>query len=81
MASGSPSASRGSRPDIAMIHRDGTGLRYLTDDSHVDVQPRWHPDGRRIAFISRRSGKLELWIINRDGSGLEQITHTRTGAA
>ncbi len=41
------------------------------------LQPRWHPDGRRIAFISRRSGKLELWIINRDGSGLEQITHTQ----
>ena len=37
----------------------------------------WDPDGRRIAFISRRSGKLELWIINRDGSGLEQITHTQ----
>ena len=70
-------ASLGSRPDIAMIHRDGTRLRYLTDDSHVDAQPRWHPDGRRIAFISRRSGKVELWIINRDGSGLEQITHTQ----
>jgi Tol biopolymer transport system component len=70
-------ASRGSRSDIAMIHRDGTGLRYLTDDSHLDLQPRWHPHGTRIAFISRRSGKLELWIINRDGSGLEQITHTQ----
>jgi Tol biopolymer transport system component len=70
------SSSRVSSSDILMIHRDGTGLRYLTEGSHQDIQPRWHPDGERIAFISRRSGKRELWIINRDGSGLEQITDT-----
>ena len=69
-------ATRGSRLEIATIRRDGTGLHYLTEDAYQDMQPRWSPDGKRIAFVSGRSGKQELWIINQDGSGLEQVTHT-----
>jgi Tol biopolymer transport system component len=37
---------------------------------------RSSPDGFRIAFYSDRSGKYEIWTINRDGSGLRQITRT-----
>ena len=39
-----------------------------------DAQPAFSPDGRRIAFISDRSGSENLWIANPDGSGSRQVT-------
>ena len=30
--------------------------------------PVWSPDGSQIAFMTDRSGKWELWIMNADGS-------------
>ncbi len=43
-------------------------------DNYRYTWPRWSPDGKRIAFTSNRSGSPEVWGINRDGSGLQQIT-------
>ena len=68
--------AQGSHEDLFVIRRDGTGLRQLTDDPYKDRQPRWSPDGKRIAFFSDRSGKWEIWTINSDGSGLQQLTYT-----
>jgi Tol biopolymer transport system component len=48
----------------------------LTDDLHKDRLPRWSPDGKRLAFYSDRSGRYEIWTINADGSGLQQMTFT-----
>ena len=62
--------------DIFVAAPDGSGMRQLTDDAHRDRAARWSPDGSRIAFYSDRSGKYEVWTINRDGSGLRQITST-----
>ena len=40
-----------------------------------DVQtPVWSPDGRRIAFLSRRDGNKELYVMNADGSGQRRLT-------
>jgi hypothetical protein len=43
-----------------------------------NIDPTWSPDGSRIAFVSNRSGSLEIWVINADGSGLRQITDDGT---
>ncbi len=32
-----------------------------------DRAPRWAPDGRRLAFVSERSGKPQLWLIDAGG--------------
>ena len=66
--------SLGKQEDIFIIHADGTDMRQLTDDVFKDREPRWSPDGKRIAFTSDRSGGSEIWAINRDGSGLQQLT-------
>lgn len=60
--------------DVFIVKTDGTGLRQLTDDIYQDRFPRWSPDGKRIAFMSDRSGKWQIWTIKPDGSGLEQLT-------
>ena len=39
-----------------------------------DMQPRFSPDGRRIAFVSDKSGDNNLWVVNADGSNPRQIS-------
>ena len=39
-----------------------------------EVQPRFSPDGRRIAFTSDRGGGDNIWIMNLDGSDKRQVT-------
>lgn len=39
-----------------------------------DEQPRWSPDGRRVAFKSNRGGSYNLYLMNADGSNVERLT-------
>lgn len=48
----------------------------------IDDDPDWSPDGQRIVFTShpvtddpRFSNQAELYVMNPDGSGLQQLTH------
>jgi WD40 repeat protein len=36
--------------------------------------PAWLPDGSAIVFVSNRLGQNDIWLVNRDGSGLRQLT-------
>ena len=36
--------------------------------------PRWSPDGKRLVFISQQEGHDDLWIVNPDGTGLQQFS-------
>lgn len=37
--------------------------------------PQPSPDGKQLAFMSDRSGALEIWMSNADGSRVKQLTH------
>jgi len=60
--------------DIATIDRDGAGLRLLTADPAADRYPAYSPDGRRIVFLSDRSGVFQVWIMDADGHDQRQLT-------
>jgi Tol biopolymer transport system component len=62
------------RDNLLLVHPDGTGLRYLTDDGFKNRHPRLSPDGTRVAFHSNRGGKYDIWILRTDGSRPEQVT-------
>ncbi|HEX4745620.1 MAG TPA: DPP IV N-terminal domain-containing protein [Gaiellaceae bacterium] len=38
------------------------------------IEPAWSPDAARIAFASRRSGTFDVYVMNADGTGTEQLT-------
>jgi TolB protein len=37
--------------------------------------PAWSPDGTKIAFMSNRDGNNEIYVVNRDGTGLRRLTN------
>jgi Tol biopolymer transport system component len=46
----------------------------LISSTRVEHDARYSPDGMHIAFGSNRSGDMELWLCNADGSGTVQLT-------
>ena len=55
------------------IAEAGTALR-LTSDPATDWNTTWSPDGTKIAFVSRKSGSNNIWIMNADGTNQIQLT-------
>jgi TolB protein len=37
--------------------------------------PAWSPDGSQLAYVSKRTGTKEVWIVNPDGTGQRQLTN------
>jgi Tol biopolymer transport system component len=54
--------------------RIGVPKRFIasTGQNH---SPSFSPDGHSIAFVSDRSGNPEIWLCDRDGQHLRQLTY------
>jgi eukaryotic-like serine/threonine-protein kinase len=46
----------------------------LISSTRDDESPQFSPDGKKIAFASTRSGSLEIWVCDADGSNAVQLT-------
>jgi Tol biopolymer transport system component len=67
---------------VYVVHPDGTGLRQITLETvptlHETYYPSWSPDGTRFVFVGwSGSDHYNLFTARKDGSDVEQITHTR----
>jgi Tol biopolymer transport system component/imidazolonepropionase-like amidohydrolase len=60
--------------DIYLLPIAGGTAQRLSSGPAWDVQPRFSPDGKEIAFTSDRGGGNNLWRMSRDGSNAVQVT-------
>jgi Tol biopolymer transport system component len=68
------------------MRSDGSEPRRLTHTRRAGIgagKPAWSPDGKRILFPSSQAGDstrwydaVDIYVIDVDGSSLEQLTHT-----
>src|SRR5688572_16120542 len=66
--------------DLYTVPRGGGTASRLTSGMAIDLQPVFSPDGNKILFLSDRSGNMNLWVINADGTGLTAVTKDRGDA-
>ncbi|HZV83615.1 MAG TPA: amidohydrolase, partial [Brevundimonas sp.] len=52
----------------------GGEARAIASGVAWDMQPKWSPDGRHIAFTSDRGGGDNIWTMASDGSNMVQIS-------
>ena len=65
--------------DFYTIPIGGGKATRIMGGNQLDVQPTYSPDGRRIAFVSDRSGSDQLWVANADGSNPLRLSNIPSG--
>ncbi len=60
--------------DIYDLPIEGGEARSLASGMAWDMQPRYSPDGKWIAFTSDRGGGDNLWIMDANGGNARQIS-------
>jgi Tol biopolymer transport system component len=76
------------RFELQIMRPDGSDRRQITNLGVASFAPYMHPDGKRVIFCSNYGSPVaegqshmpvfNLFIINLDGTGLEQITFNPT---
>lgn len=56
---------------------DGKNSYPLTNKFSSCLNPRWSPDGKTIAFLSRRTGSNNIWLIRTNGGEAWQLTDVK----
>lgn len=62
-------------PKIYLIDMDSLDVTYLANGS----RPSWSPDGIQIAFDLRVDNKSDIFIMNVDGTNIQNITNDLAG--
>ena len=61
--------------NLWIVTVDGGDNRALTSGNSSDNSPRWSPDGTRIAYISDRDGKPQLYVRWMDSGQTAALTN------
>jgi len=67
--------------EIYVMNADGSGKpERLTNNAEEERAPSWSPDGKRIAYMSRKGGSdFEICVMNADGTDQVQLTNNTVG--
>ena len=59
--------------DLYLLPIEGGAAQAISQGMGYDVQPRFSPDGKQIAFVSDRDGAIALWTLDLDGGEPEKL--------
>ncbi|MCB0035986.1 MAG: S9 family peptidase, partial [Anaerolineales bacterium] len=63
------------RLDICVVEIETGQIRELVRTPQIrNWSARWSPNGRQLAYLSEQSGWNEVWLVNVDGSGRQQLS-------
>jgi len=60
--------------DLFLVDGTGSERLRLTSDPSEDFGAAWSPDGRAIAFTSKRGGHSEVYVARTDGTDARRLT-------
>jgi Tol biopolymer transport system component len=60
--------------DLYTMPITGGAATLITSGPSFDSQPRYSPDGKRIVFLSDRSGAEQVWTCDADGGHATELT-------
>jgi acylaminoacyl-peptidase len=63
------------RSNLWIINYDGTEHRPLTTGNENDSSPRWSPDGKRLAYVSRANGSSQIYVRWMDTGQTAKLTN------
>jgi WD40 repeat protein len=64
--------------DLYTMNADGSNLLRVTDNTALNYNAKFSPDGSRMVFVSERDGNPEVYIMNSDGSSPTRLTNNNT---
>lgn len=69
---------QGNRRTICVATLQNFHIKALTPRKIDAFEPKWSPDGLRLTFSAIRDERIQVFLINADGSGLRQLTNDKT---
>jgi imidazolonepropionase-like amidohydrolase/Tol biopolymer transport system component len=63
--------------DIYTLPIAGGEARRIIGGISFESQPRFSPDGKRIVYLSDKSGSEQVWVADADGSNAKALTKGR----
>ncbi|WP_223067307.1 alpha/beta hydrolase family protein [Paenibacillus caui] len=64
---------------LRLLGPDGTDRAYTSGEG--DAAPAWSPDGSKLAFLRKADGKMQVWLMPKEGGEASVLTQAEHGVS